>query len=70
MQTAMELQNHGESFSQLVPSLKKLAVLATFLPYQNTPTVGAIWIPLLFSNKNRYISLFHNNNVFNNVKHF
>ena len=33
MQTALALQNHGESFLKLVPSLHKLAVLATFLPY-------------------------------------
>ena len=34
------------------------------------PHPWAIWIPLLFSNENRYISWFHDNNVFNNVKHF
>ena len=56
MQTALALQNHSKSFFQLVTSLQKLAVLATFLPYQNSPTLGAIWIPLPFSNENRYIS--------------
>ena len=41
-------------FSQLVPSLQKLAVLAlTFLTYQNSPTFGALWILLYFSNENR-----------------
>ena len=40
-------------FSQLVPSLQKLAILATFFPYQNSPT---LWIHLIFSNENRYIS--------------
>ena len=56
MQTTLALQNHGKSFSQLVHSLQKLAVLATFLPYQIALSFGAIWIPLSFSNENQYIS--------------
>ena len=56
MQTALALQNRGKSVFQLLPSLQESAVLATFLPYQISPILGVIWIPLLFSNKNRYIS--------------
>ena len=38
-------------FSQLVPSVQKLAVLATFLPYQNSPTLGLFGYPYFFQTK-------------------
>ena len=55
MQTTLALQNHGKSFSQLVHSLQKLAVLATFLPYQNSPILwGYLDTPIFFKRKPVY----------------
>ena len=52
MQTALALQNHGKIFSQLVPNLLKLTVLAAFLLYQNSPTIwGYLDTPILFKRK-------------------
>ena len=43
-------------FSQLVPSLQKLAILATFLPYQNRFTLwGYLDIPIFFSNEKYHL---------------
>ena len=51
MQTALALQNHAKTFSQLVPSLPKLAILATFLPYQNITLWGYLDTPNFFQTK-------------------
>ena len=57
MQIALRLQNHTKSFFQLMPSPQKLAILATFLPYQNSRTLNLeLFGYPFFSNENRYIS--------------
>ena len=54
MQTALALQNHAKSFSQLELSLQELAILAIFLPYRNSPTLWcylALDTPTFFQTK-------------------
>ena len=51
MQTALALQNYAKTFPQLVPSLQKLAILATFLPYQNSPTLWGYLDTPIFQTK-------------------
>ena len=53
MQTALALQNHAKNFCQLVSSLQKVAILATFLPYQNSPTLWGYLDTPIFQTKTR-----------------